>query len=120
MSCAFPAIGGERCVYRTSSQGRGPGVGSTAPYGHDGRSINLTEVILRHGGEAQEARDSFAGLPVDQRRDVLDFLNSLVLFPPDDAASNPNPGNPQVPDFPQNGHGSIALSKLFNDPLDLE
>lgn len=27
------------------------GVGSTAPYGHDGRSINLREVILRHGGE---------------------------------------------------------------------
>ncbi|HJZ67631.1 MAG TPA: di-heme oxidoredictase family protein, partial [Blastocatellia bacterium] len=38
------------------------GVGTTAPYGHDGRSINLTEVILRHGGEAQAARDSFARL----------------------------------------------------------
>src|SRR6266511_2238006 len=96
------------------------GVGSTAPYGHDGRSINLTEVILRHGGEAQEARDSFAGLPVDQRRDVLDFLNARVLFPPDDTASNLNPGNPQAPSFPQNGHGSISLTKLFNDPSDLE
>ena len=30
------------------------GVATTAPYGHDGRSINLREVILRHGGEAQE------------------------------------------------------------------
>ncbi|MGH9362237.1 MAG: di-heme oxidoredictase family protein, partial [Thermoanaerobaculia bacterium] len=29
------------------------GVATTAPYGHDGRSINLNEVILRHGGEAQ-------------------------------------------------------------------
>ena len=29
------------------------GVATTAPYGHDGRSINLREVILRHGGEAQ-------------------------------------------------------------------
>ncbi len=96
------------------------GVGSTAPYGHDGRSINLTEVILRHGGEAQEARDRFAGLPVDQRRDVLDFLNSLVLFPPDDTASNLNPGDPQAPYFPQNGHGAISLGKLFNDPSDPE
>ena len=34
------------------------GVGTTAPYGHDGRSINLDEVILRHGGEAQAARDA--------------------------------------------------------------
>src|SRR5262247_4915635 len=36
------------------------GVGSTGPYGHDGRSVNLFEVILRHGGEASSARDSFA------------------------------------------------------------
>ena len=28
------------------------GVGSKVAYGHDGRSINLTEVILRHGNEA--------------------------------------------------------------------
>ena len=38
------------------------GVGTTAPYGHDGRSINLKEVILRHGGEAQAARNAFAAL----------------------------------------------------------
>ncbi len=45
------------------------GVGSTAPYGHDGRSINLTEVILRHGGEAEESRNAFASLaPRRQRR----------------------------------------------------
>jgi CxxC motif-containing protein (DUF1111 family) len=30
------------------------GVGSTALYGHDGRSINLTEVILRHGGRRKK------------------------------------------------------------------
>ncbi len=27
------------------------GVGSTGPYGHDGRSMTLDDVILRHGGE---------------------------------------------------------------------
>ena len=31
------------------------GVGTTAPYGHDGRSGTLEDVILRHGGEAQAA-----------------------------------------------------------------
>ncbi|HYP06576.1 MAG TPA: di-heme oxidoredictase family protein, partial [Bryobacteraceae bacterium] len=36
------------------------GVGTTPPYGHDGRSSNLTEVILRHGGESQASRDAFA------------------------------------------------------------
>jgi hypothetical protein len=44
----------------------------------------------------------------------------LVLFPPDDTASNLNPGNSQVKDFPQYGHGNIALPALFNNPADLE
>jgi mono/diheme cytochrome c family protein len=96
------------------------GVGSTSPYGHDGRSINLIEVILRHGGEAQPARDSFAKLSFRNRRLVVDFLNSLVLFPPDDTASNLNPGNRNAVGFPQFGHGSIRLTGLFNNPVDVE
>ena len=96
------------------------GVGSTAPYGHDGRSINLTEVILRHGGEAQKARDAFAALPDVGKASVLEFLNSMVIFPPDDTASNLDPGDPTAPNFPQAGHGSIKLTVLFNDPTDPE
>ena len=96
------------------------GVGTTAPYGHDGRSINLQEVILRHGGEAQSARDGFARLPGGQQNMILDFLNALVIFPPDDTASNLNPGDRATPGFPQYGHGSIRLTVLFNDPTDPE
>jgi hypothetical protein len=96
------------------------GVGSTAPYGHDGRSINLTEVILRHGGEAQAERDRFAALASSWQAVLLEFLNSLVLFPPDDTASNLDPGDPSAPGFPQHGHGSISLRPLFNDPSDPE
>lgn len=96
------------------------GVGSTAPYGHDGRSINLTEVILRHGGEAQAARDAYAALGRTQQDRVLAALESLVLFGPPDTASNLNPGDPSHPDFPQRGHGSVDLSVLFLDPSDPE
>ena len=96
------------------------GVGTTAPYGHDGRSINLTEVILRHGGEAQQARDAFARMSDPQQEDLLAFLGSLVIFPPDDTASNLNPGDPTTAGFPQFGHGSIRLPVLFNDPNDPE
>ncbi len=96
------------------------GVGSTAPYGHDGRSINLHEVILRHGGEAQGARDRYARASAASQLAVRQFLESLVLFPPDDTASNLNPGDPATPDFPQRGHGSIRLPVLFLDPLDPE
>ena len=96
------------------------GVGSTAPYGHDGRSINLAEVILRHGGEAQREAAAFGRLEDEDRRNLIDFLQSLVLFPPDDTASTLDPGNRSDPAFPQKGHGSIKLGVLFNNPSDPE
>jgi hypothetical protein len=96
------------------------GVGTTAPYGHDGRSINLREVILRHGGEALASRNAFAGASEKKRILVEIFLQSLIIFPPDDTASNLNPGDPMAAGFPQNGHGSIALGALFNNPGDPE
>jgi CxxC motif-containing protein (DUF1111 family) len=67
------------------------GVATTAPYGYDGRSINLEEVILRHGGEAQEPKEAFAALSNDEQRKILEFLATLVLFPPEDTASKPEP-----------------------------
>lgn len=96
------------------------GVGTSAPYGHDGRSVNLVEVILRHGGEAQAARNAFAALAPGRRRDILDFLSALVIFPPDETASNLDPGNRNALGFPQFGHGSIKLTVLFNNPADIE
>jgi hypothetical protein len=96
------------------------GVGSTSPYGHDGRSINLTEVILRHGGEGQTSRNAFAALPSPVRELLLAFLNSLVIFPPDDTASNLDPGDRTAPGFPQVRHGSIRLTGLFNNPAIIE
>jgi hypothetical protein len=96
------------------------GVGSTGPYGHDGRSITLNDVILRHGGEAQASRDAYAALKSSDQIALQTFLNSLLLFPPDDTASNLDPGDPTKNNFPQFGHGSIKLTVLFNDPADPE
>jgi Di-haem oxidoreductase, putative peroxidase len=96
------------------------GVGSTPPYGHDGRSINLTEVILRHDGEAREASQAFAALSPPNRDAVVAFLSSLVLFPPDDTASNLDPGDRSAQWFPQYRHGSIRLTGLFNNPAGIE
>ena len=96
------------------------GVGTTAPYGHDGRSQALEEVILRHGGEALTARNNFNGQSRANKNLVLAFLTSLVLFSPDDTASNTSNINPGASNFPQNGHGAIALTPLFNKPADIE
>ena len=96
------------------------GVGSTGPYGHDGRSMNLREVILRHGGVALPSRERFAALPEIDRAAIEAFLQSLVLFPPPDTASNLDPANPFAIGFPRVGHGSIKLSVLFHEPFDIE
>ncbi len=96
------------------------GVATTGPYGHDGRSSNLEEVIVRHGGEAQTSRNAFVALSRANKNLVLSFLNSLVLFAPDDTASNLSPIVPTAANFPQNGHGAIALTPLFNNPADRE
>ena len=96
------------------------GVGSSGPYGHDGRSVTLNDVILRHGGEAQQSRDRYAALRTGEQIALQTFLNSLILFPPDDTASNLDAGDPAKSGFPQFGHGSIKLTVLFNDPADPE
>jgi hypothetical protein len=44
------------------------------------------------------------------RSDVLEFLNSLILFPPDDTASNLDAGDRLAEGFPQVKHGSIKLT----------
>src|SRR5262245_59142060 len=98
------------------------GAGSTGPYGHDGRSMTLKDVILRHGGEALQARNNFANSSLATQLNIMFFLNTLVIFPPDDTASN-LPGGAAVPStsgYPQFGHGSIRLVGLFNDPNDPE
>jgi len=56
------------------------GVASTAPYLHDGRASTLTEAILEHGGEAAAARAAFVGLETAEKKDLVAFLESLVLF----------------------------------------
>jgi Di-haem oxidoreductase, putative peroxidase len=59
------------------------GVGTTAPYGHDGASLTLDDVIRRHGGEAQTSRDAYRALTDVERRQVICFLENLVLYQTD-------------------------------------
>ena len=56
------------------------GVGSTAPYLHDGRATTLGEAIQLHGGDAAWSRARFRRLSSAQQRDVVAFLDNLVLF----------------------------------------
>jgi Di-haem oxidoreductase, putative peroxidase len=59
------------------------GVGTTAPYGHDGASLDLDCVIRRHGGEALESRKAYTALSEREQKQVVCFLQNLVLFQTD-------------------------------------
>lgn len=56
------------------------GVGSTAPYLHDGRATTLTEAIVLHSGEARDSRVAFQRLSTAEQADVIALLENLVIF----------------------------------------
>ena len=53
------------------------GIADTAPYMHDGRALTLNDAVLMHGGEAQNARDRYAGLAEPDQATLMEFLMSL-------------------------------------------
>ncbi len=58
------------------------GVGSTAPYGHNGSFRMLDEIIVAHGGDARFSRDAYLALDPQQRDSIVAFLRSLVIEAP--------------------------------------
>jgi CxxC motif-containing protein (DUF1111 family) len=44
---------------------------------HDGRARNLTEAIMWHSGEAENAKNEFKNSPKAYRDALIKFLNSL-------------------------------------------
>ncbi|HET9529590.1 MAG TPA: di-heme oxidoredictase family protein, partial [Blastocatellia bacterium] len=60
------------------------GVGSYTAFLHDGSASTIEEAILRHGGEAEDARNRFAKLPARKQSDLIKFLRSLILFSVED------------------------------------
>jgi hypothetical protein len=63
------------------------GVGSTAPYMHDGRATTLVEAILSHStssptdpSEARASRQAYLNRSNADKRALIAFLNNLVLF----------------------------------------
>ena len=53
------------------------GLRASAPYLHDGRAATVNAAIRAHDGEARYPRDRYLLLLPIQRRQLLDFLNSI-------------------------------------------
>ncbi|MEO0974955.1 MAG: di-heme oxidoredictase family protein, partial [Pseudomonadota bacterium] len=56
------------------------GIGATGQYLHDGRATTIPEAILEHGGEAEGQAAAFRALPLEDQRDLVRFLQNLVIL----------------------------------------
>lgn len=82
-------------------------VGNSAPYGHVGDLTTITEAIYFHGGEARSTRDAFFALSQHEQDEVVEFLKSLQMLPPDTASlivdenmqPRSKPSRRNLPDF---------------------
>lgn len=92
------------------------GVGSSAPYGHDGYSPTLEHVIERHGGEAEASAHRFRTASDAERAALLDYLRSLVLFQPDELPTDLNGDGRIADDFDRAGR-SLGPERLRSELL---
>jgi hypothetical protein len=67
------------------------GNGSTGfPWGHDGKSMTIDDIIRRHGGEAQAHRDAYVGSSLRDRLSLVAYLEAKILYPNDEVAADIN------------------------------
>lgn len=60
------------------------GAGSSAPYGHTGQYMTLDDAILSHQGAAAAESAAYTALGPEDRRLLLEYLRSLVLYSTDE------------------------------------
>lgn len=53
------------------------------PWGHDGASMTIDDVIRRHGGASRMARNAYVNASGADRDAVVAYLRSLILYPTD-------------------------------------
>jgi hypothetical protein len=100
------------------------GVGSTAPYAHDGSALSLDAIISRHGGEARTTTAGYRGLSERDREAVLAFLNSLVLYSTEDIPTDIDGDGRIAAHFRvagrDTGRECFNPEWLFNSPAQIE
>jgi hypothetical protein len=92
------------------------GVGSTAPYMHDGRATTLAEAILAHAAsdsdnasEARASRAAYRALPDRDKRALIAFLQNLVLFKiPEEEEAAATAAATSISSQPETVQGRIA------------
>jgi hypothetical protein len=84
--------------------------------GCNGHSVNLSDTGLQHGVETFSSPVNFSAFRPFEQDSLIAFLNSLVLFPPDDPASSIDPTEYFQTNFLQFAYGGIQLTVLPTTP----
>ncbi|MBX9681952.1 MAG: hypothetical protein K2X38_24610 [Gemmataceae bacterium] len=100
------------------------GVGHTAPYGHDGGSLDLDQVTRRHGGEAQGSKEAYVALSDTERKQLLCFMSSLMLYTTDQLPTDMD-GDGKIEDHfmvqdMDTGLERFNVEWLFKNPAKIE
>lgn len=100
------------------------GVGSTGPFGHSGRFLSLNAVIRAHGGAAAAEAEAFRALPEERQDLLLQYLQSLVLYPTDEIPCDVDGDGKIAEDFvvagQKVGYERFDSRFLFNKPPQLK
>jgi len=100
------------------------GVGTSAPYGHDGKSLTVDDAIRRHGGEAAESAASYRLASPRDRDALLEFLRSLVLYQSDNLPTDLDGDGAIAPRFIVGGRDTgeerFNPEWLFRTPCEIE
>lgn len=75
------------------------GVGTTAPYGHDGSFATLDAVIADHGGAAAAEAAAYRRLTPARRERLLAYLRSMVLYVTDEIPADVDGDGVRAPSF---------------------
>jgi hypothetical protein len=76
------------------------GNGTTGfPWGHDGASMTIDDIIRRHGGEGQAARDAYLAAPQSDRDAVVAFWAQHILYPTDQVPADIDGDDDIAPSF---------------------
>ena len=60
------------------------GNGTTGfPWGHDGKSMTLDDIIRRHGGAARVSRNRYVNASAAEQEAVVAYLSADLLYPTD-------------------------------------
>lgn len=100
------------------------GAGSIPPFGHDGKSFTLDDVIRRHGGEAEASAAAYRNGSKKLRASIVAFLESLVVYQPDDLPTDIDGDGVISPAFMvagrDTGEEKFNPEWLFRNPVQIE